>query len=86
MANPLYQSLMMPAQSWANNPVQNLIQQAGQVYQTMQNPQAFVSQYFPFVPENIRNDPNMIMNYMQQTGRITPQQIAFLNQIPAPGR
>lgn len=89
MPNPLFQSIMsggmMPMQMPQMHPIQNLIQQAGMIYQSMQNPRAFVGQYLPFIPENIRNNPDQIMNYMQQTGRITPQQVAFLNQIPRPG-
>lgn len=85
MSNPLYQSIMSGGMTPVN-PIQNLLQRAGQIYQSMQSPQAFVGQYFPFVPENMRNDPNMILQYMQQTGRVTPQQLAFLNQFSAPGR
>lgn len=87
--NPLFQSIMggmggMSQPQYAN-PLQSMIQRAGQIYQSMQNPQAFVGQYFPYVPANIRSDPNQIVNYLQQTGRVTPQQIAFLNQFPRPG-
>ena len=90
MANPFYESMlsggmMMPQAPMNVNPVQALLQKATQIYQTMNNPQAFVGQYFPFVPEDFRNDPDKVLQYLQQTGKVTPQQIAFLNQFSRPG-
>jgi len=37
------------------------------VSKAMQNPAAFVQEQFPDIPENIRNNPNAILNYLSQT-------------------
>lgn len=94
MANPFYQAMMGNAMTppmrqpmqMSGNPVMNILMEASRMYQNMQNPLAFVNQYFPNVPENYRNDPDKILQYLQQTGMITPQQIAFLNQFSCPVR
>ena len=49
------------------NNFQNPMQQANFVMQAMRNPVAFVSEQFPDVPENIRNNPNEVLNYLQRT-------------------
>lgn len=46
---------------------QNPIQQANYIMQAMKNPAAFIQEQFPDVPENIRNNPNDVLNYLQQT-------------------
>lgn len=46
---------------------QNPFQQANYIMQAMQNPAAFIQEQFPDIPENIRNDSNAILNYLQQT-------------------
>ena len=46
---------------------QNPSQKASYIMQAMSNPVAFVQEQFPDVPENIRNNPNDILNYLQQT-------------------
>lgn len=86
--NPFYQSMMqntvMPAAP--TNPVQALVQRAAEIYQTVVNPQSFMQQYFPNVPNNYRNNPDQLLQYLQQTGSVTPQQLAFLNQFSCPVR
>lgn len=46
---------------------QNPSQRVNYIMQAMSNPVAFVQEQFPDVPENIRNNPNDILNYLQQT-------------------
>ena len=63
----------------ANTPVST----ANAIYQAMRNPAAFVRQAIPDLPPQIANDPNQILQYLQQTGRVTPQQIQqVVNSIP----
>lgn len=60
------------------NPLFNMIgayQKVNQIMQTMQNPAAFVKQQFPDIPDNIMNDPNQILQYLQQTRNISNEQI-----------
>ena len=74
------QPQMGSANSFINN-LQAAIERAKQIMQSTQNPQQFVSQYLPGVPANIANDPNQIMNWLQQTGRVNPQLVQMANQI-----
>lgn len=50
-------------------------QRVNQIMQTMQNPAAFVKQQFPDIPDNILNDPNQILQYLQQTRNISNAQL-----------
>ena len=63
------------------NPLFNMIgayQKVNQIMQTMQNPMAFVRQQFPDVPDNILNDPNQVLQYLQQTRNISNEQLQQL--------
>lgn len=63
------------------NPLFNMIgayQKVNQIMQTMQNPMAFVKQQFPDVPDNILNDPNQVLQYLQQTRNISNEQLQQL--------
>lgn len=57
---------------------QNPIQKAQYILQTLTNPAAFVKQQFPDVPDNIVNNPNQVLAYLQQTRGISNQQIQQL--------
>lgn len=46
---------------------QNPMQQATYILNAMRNPAAFIQEQFPDVPENIRNNPDAVLNYLQQT-------------------
>lgn len=46
---------------------QNPMQRAQIIANAMRDPVSFVKQQFPDIPENIINDPNAILNYLQQT-------------------
>ena len=47
----------------------------------MQNPQQLVSRFLPNIPAEIRNDPNQIINWMQQSGMVTQEQIQQARQM-----
>lgn len=49
--------------------------------QMMQNPQQAVMKAFPDMPQEIQNNPNQIMNWLQQNGRINPQMYQMANQL-----
>lgn len=62
---------------------QNPIQKMQYVMQAMTNPAAFVRNAFPDIPSNIQNDPNQILQYLQQSRGITNEQVQQVaNQIP----
>ncbi len=53
------------------------------VAQAMQNPAEFVCNAFPDIPPYMRNDPNQILRYLQQTRNISNQQIQnIINRMP----
>ena len=88
--NPLYNMIMsqtMNSGNAVNYQTMNPMQKANYIMQAMQNPAAFVKQHFPDIPAEIQNNPNQILQYLQQTRHISNQQIQNLvNQYPVPGR
>ena len=76
--NPLYDA-MMTNQSTSMNPLMKM----QYMVQAMRNPAAFVRQAFPDIPAEIQNNPNQILQYLQQTRHISNQQIQnLINQNP----
>ena len=76
--NPLYDA-MMTNQPTPMNPLMKM----QYVMQAMRNPAAFVRQAFPDIPAEIQNNPNQILQYLQQTRHISNQQIQnLINQNP----
>lgn len=83
--NPLYESIRgmsggVPQQVYPpsfNNPMQKM----NYILQAMKNPAAFVKQHFPDIPNEIANDPNKILGYLQQTRGLTDQQIQQAQQM-----
>lgn len=82
--NPLYNALMQnPANRPAVNTGANPMQRMGQVMQAMRNPVSVVMQSFPDIPAYMQNDPNQILQYLQQTRHISNEQIQnVINQLP----
>ena len=90
--NPIFNMLMgnqsgmsqtQPTQSQQMQISNTPVSRANAIYQAMVNPAAFVRQAIPDLPPQIANDPNQILQYLQQTGRVTPQQIQQVaNSIP----
>ena len=84
--NPLYQQLMgmngqqMPAMQMSGMQFANPMQKMNYIMQAMTNPAAFVKQNIPDIPDEIANDPNRILQYLQQTRGITNSQIQQLAQ------
>lgn len=90
--NPLFNMLMgnqsgmpqMQPTQLQQMPISNTpVSRANAIYQAMMNPAAFVRQAVPDLPPQIANDPNQILQYLQQTGRVTQEQIQQVaNSIP----
>ena len=59
----------------------NIMSKANQMMQQFQNPQQLIQQIFPGMPAGIRNDPNQIISWLQQNGKITDQQIQMAQQM-----
>lgn len=60
---------------WPIGQMQNVVQQAQQLAGMFQNPQQVVSRFFPDAPAEISGDPNQLLGWLQQTGKVTPQMI-----------
>jgi hypothetical protein len=46
-----------------------------QLANMFQNPQQMVSQVFPDAPAEVSGNPEQLLEWMQQTGKVTPQMI-----------
>lgn len=88
VGNPLYSMLMgrqMPVQQQTPTGPQfaNPMQKMQCMMQAMQNPAAFVKQCIPDIPPEIENNPNQILQYIQQTRGISNEQInQLISQMP----
>ena len=83
--NPLY-NMPMSQGNYMNPQMMNPMQKNQYVMQAMMNPAAFVRQAFPDIPAAIQNNPNQILQYLQQTRHISNQQIQnLMNQNPYMG-
>ena len=90
--NPLFQALtgaVSPAQNgmghvppmMANTPVGAIMSRAQQLAGMFQNPQQMVRQFFPDAPANVAGDPEQLLNWMQQTGKVNPQMVQMARQM-----
>ena len=52
-----------------------------QMMNIMRNPQQMLNSFLQKVPEEIRNDPNKIISWMQQSGMVTEEQIRQVRQM-----
>jgi hypothetical protein len=58
-----------------------VMNQANNIMRQVGNPQALIQRFLPNVPAEIRNDPNRIISWLQETGKITPEQIRQAQQM-----
>ncbi len=84
--NPLFQALTggsgavtgqvgqsMPAmQQAAGNGIFGRMQQLAGM---LQNPQQLVQRYFPDAPAEVSGNPEQLLQWMQQTGKVNPQMV-----------
>lgn len=78
--NPLFQMYGGSQPQPVQQPVSNMnpLQRMQYIRQAMVNPAAFIKQRFPDIPDQITNNPNQILQYLQQTRGITNQQLQQL--------
>lgn len=88
--HPLYNYMMgnsipmqpQPQQTMSPMTFQNPMQKMNYIMQAMRNPAAFVRQHLN-IPDQIANDPNQILQYMQSNMGVTQQDIQRVSsQIP----
>lgn len=78
--NPLFQQLTGGMQQPTQMPTNamNPLQRINFIRQAMANPAMIIKQRFPDIPDQIMNDPNQILLYLQKTRGITNQDIQQL--------
>lgn len=64
-----------------NGMMQGVIQKAQQLAGTLQNPQQLVQRFFPDAPAQVANNPEQLLNWMKQTGRVNDQQIQMVRSM-----
>lgn len=82
--NPMYGNGGQIARPQIGGPfgaMQGVLQRVRQLAGAFQNPQQMVQQYFPNAPEDVRNDPDALINWMQQSGMVDPQTVAMARQV-----
>ena len=80
MGQSILQNLMPPTMSGGPQ-FANPMQKMQYILQAMTNPAAFVKQKFPDIPDQIMNDPNQILRYLQQTRGITNEDLQRVSQM-----
>lgn len=60
---------------------QNVLQRAMQLAQSFRNPQQLVQQFFPDAPAEVSGDPEQLIGWLQQTGRVNPQLVQMARQM-----
>lgn len=71
----------VPPMSGPFGALQGVMQRARQIAQSFQNPAQMVRQYFPDAPESISGDPEQLIGWLQQTGRVNPQMVQMARQM-----
>ena len=64
-----------------NNMMQGVMQRAQQLAGGLQNPQQLVQRFFPDAPAEVSGDPQKLLGWMQQTGKVNPQQVQMAQQM-----
>ena len=81
---PLQNGVKQMPRPMMNGPfgaLQSVMQRANQLAGSLQNPQQMVQQYFPDAPAEVQNDPDQLIGWLQQTGRVTPQMVQMARQM-----
>lgn len=61
--------------------LQQAMNRANQIMQTINNPQQFVLQSFGNIPTEIQNNPDQILRYLQENNMLSPQQLQALSML-----
>ena len=82
--NPLFQALT-GGMSGFGNPMagqpQGIMGRVQQLAGALQNPQQMVARYFPDAPADVTGNPDALLQWMQQTGKVNPQMVQMARQM-----
>lgn len=93
--NPLFQSILQastsaqggggtfphPQTGGLNGAFNGVFQRVQQLAQSLQNPQQMVSRYFPDAPADVASNPEQLIGWLQQTGKVNPQMVQMARQM-----
>lgn len=82
--NPLQASAGQTPMAMGGGPlsaIQATMQRAQQIASAFQNPQQLVRQYFPDAPAEVSGNPDQLIGWLQQTGRVNPQMVQMARQM-----
>ncbi len=89
--NPLFHALTGGAGMPGQNPMQmvgaptgglqGVLWRAQQLASMFQNPQQIVQRYFPDAPAEVSGDPEQLIGWLQQTGKVSPQMVQMARQM-----
>lgn len=61
--------------------IQQIMARASQIMQSINSPQMLIQQFLPGVPQEMQNDPNKIIEWLQQTGKVSANQLQIARQM-----
>ena len=61
--------------------IQGVMQRVQQLAGSFRDPQQMIQQYFPDAPEAARSDPDQMVAWLQQSGKVNPQIIQMARQM-----
>lgn len=73
--------MSQPSPAMPNAGFGGIFGQMQQIANMFQNPQQLVQRFFPDAPQEVINDPDQLVNWMQQTGKTNPQMIQMARQM-----
>ena len=80
-AQPVQTPMANSMQMMPNAPAGGIFGRVQQLASMFQNPQQLVARYFPDAPAEIQGNPEQIINWLQQTGRVNPQTVQMARQM-----
>ena len=78
---PMQTPMANPMQMMPNTPTGGIFGRMQQLASMFQNPQQLVARYFPDAPAEIQGNPEQIIHWLQQTGRVNPQTVQMARQM-----
>lgn len=93
--NPLFQSLMgglspvrnqvmnqpSPMMNGPFGAMQGIMDRVQNLANSFRNPQQMVQQFFPDAPAEMSGNPEQLLQWMQQTGKVNPQMVNMARQM-----
>lgn len=58
-----------------------ILTRASQIAKMFWNPQILIKNCLPDVPQEMQSDPNKIIDWLQQTGKVSPDDVQLVNRI-----